>query len=130
MAQVYARIGAFYRDITMHVIEANDRGKYALLYEDIWSLLGQVAGDEQESEIVKLELLGFSQNAMLQYATKFRQDGIEKTQLEELYHIISLEIAKIVTTTEKTEQKKKNIIAFLEDTKSVIDNAFASEVGA
>ena len=48
----------------MHVIEANDRGKYALLYEDIWSLLGQVAGDEQESEIVKLELLGFSQNAM------------------------------------------------------------------
>lgn len=124
MAKVYARIGMFYRDIALDIIEANDKGKYVLLYRDIQELLSSVAEDEQESEIVRLELLAFSQNAMLQYAVKFRQDGVTKQELEEVLQMISRVTAGLVTTTEKTEQKKRNIIAFLEDTKNVVERTF------
>ncbi len=124
MAQVYARIGKFYRDITMDVIEANDKGKYALLYEDIRTLLDRVASNKQESEIVRLELLGFSQKALLQYIANFRKDGVCQEDLRQTFNIITNEISEIKTTTERTEEKRKEIALFCNDTKRAIESAF------
>lgn len=124
MVRVYARIGIFYRDIAMDVIEANDKGKYKLLYEDIKTLLHQVALDEGESEIVRLELLEFSRNAIWQYASKFKSDGISREELKELLGIISDTVIKIEPSTEKTQQKKEYISAFLEEAEEAVEIAF------
>ena len=53
-------IGSFYRDITTDITEASDKGKYKPFFDNIRELLDTVAADENESEIVRLELLELS----------------------------------------------------------------------
>lgn len=129
MAKVYSNIGIFYRDITTAITEASDKGKYKPLYENLNELLGSVAADESESEIVRLEMLELSRSAIQQYATKFKGDGVEQDKLLEMYNLISDTVKNIVTTTDKTEEKKNNTSALLEDTKRAIENAYGTTKG-
>ena len=129
MAKVYSNIGAFYRDITTDITEASDKGKYKPFFDNINELLNTVATDENESEIVRLELLELSRSAIQQYATKFKGDGISKNDLTKMYDIISDTISDIDTTADKTEEKKSMIISLLNDTKQAIETAYGTNNG-
>lgn len=126
MSKVYASIGVFYRDITTDITEANDKGKYKPFYDNLMELIDTVAMDDNESEIVRLELLELSRSAIQQYATKFKGDGISQPELEKMIDNISNIIQTIETTTDKTTQKKELTIALISDTKSTIETAFAT----
>lgn len=126
MAKVYASIGVFYRDITTEITEANDKGKYKPLYENLNELLNSVAADENESEIVRLELLELSRGAIQQYATKFKGDGVSQSELERMLDRISTIVQTIETTTEKTTEKKESTIALISDTQVTIETAFGT----
>lgn len=126
MAKVYANIGIFYRDITTAVTEANDKGKYKPLFENLSELINTVAKDENESEIVRLELLELSRSAIQQYATKFKGDGISQDSLQGMYQSIESTVKTIDTSTEKTTEKKDTTIALLDDTKSAIETAYGT----
>ena len=76
MAQVYANIGEFYRDISINTVEASDKGLYQPFFVKMNELVDQVSGNESESEIVKLELLELARSSLQQYATKFKADGV------------------------------------------------------
>lgn len=126
MANVYASIGTFYRDITTDITEADDKGKYKPFFENISELLDNVAEDEEESEIVRLELLELSRSALQQYATKFKGDGITAKEIMEVYRQISKTVKSIVTTTDTTAEKKKSTLALMETTEKAIVNAYSS----
>lgn len=129
MARVYANIGIFYRDITTNITEANDKGKYKPLYENLTELINSVAKDENESEIVRLELLELTRSAVQQYATKFKLDEISEKQLTELYESIAEITKSIETTTDKTGEMKIKTASNLLDTKLAIESAYGTGKG-
>ncbi len=129
MAKAYANIGMFYRDITTDITEASDKGKYKPLYENMTELLDSVAVNESESEIVRLELLELARNAIQQYATKFKSDGVTQEELTAMFQTVSDTVRSIETTADVTEEKKNNTIRLLEDTQNAIETAYGTEKG-
>lgn len=129
MAKVYANIGIFYRDITTNITEASDKGKYAPLFENLFELMNSIADNESESEIVRLELIELTRGAIQQYATKFKVDGITKTQLMELYDTVSSTVNSIEPTADKTEELKMTTTSNLPDTKAAIESAYSTGKG-
>lgn len=129
MAAAYANIGSFYRNIARYVVEASDKGQYKPFFDNMEKLLKSVALNENESEIVRLELLEMSRSALQQYATKFKGDGITQKQMQDMYTTISNTVSSIATTADKTEEKKNNTISLLDDTKNAIETAFGTSKG-
>lgn len=130
MARVYANVGIFYRDITTAITEANDKGKYKPHFENLIELMRTVAIDENESEIVRLELLELSRSAIQQYATKFKVDGITQDELVQLLNKISSIINSINTTTDKTTEMMNTTKRLLEDTQIAVETAYSTNKGA
>lgn len=129
MARVYANIGIFYRDITTNITEANDKGKYKPLFENLTELMSSVAADENESEIVRLELIELTRGAIQQYATKFKMDGVTEVQLTELYNTVANTVNSIETTADKTDDLKATTVSNLPDTKAAIESAYGTSKG-
>ena len=129
MAKVYANIGIFYRDITTNITEASDKGKYKPLLENLTELMNTVAIDESESEIVRLELIELTRSAIQQYATKFKVDGVEKSELVDLYELVSSTVNSIETTADKTEEKRTTTINLLSDTLNAVEAAYGTNKG-
>lgn len=129
MAKVYANIGTFYRDITTDITEASDKGKYKPFFDNINELLNSVATDEDESEIVRLELLELSRSAIQQYATKFKGDGISEKDITKMYELVEKTVTGITTTADKTEEKKNKTVSLLSDTKQAIETAYGTKTG-
>jgi len=129
MAKVYANIGIFYRDITTNITEANDKGKYKPLFENLTELMNSVAANESESEIVRLELIELTRGAIQQYATKFKVDGITEEQLTDLYNSVANTVNSIETTADKTDELKATTVSNLPDTKAAIESAYGTSKG-
>ena len=129
MAKVYANIGIFYRDITTNITEANDKGKYKPLFENLTELMNSVAANENESEIVRLELIELTRGAIQQYATKFKVDGITEEQLTDLYNSVANTVNSIETTADKTDELKATTVSNLPDTKAAIESAYGTSKG-
>lgn len=129
MAKVYANIGIFYRDITTHVTEASDQKLYRPLLNNLSELVDTVAGDEAESEIVRLELLALTRSAIQQYATKFKIDGVAQSELEGLLQQVEEDLSTIQTTTDKTQQLKQSVQSLLEDTRAAVQAAYGTNQG-
>lgn len=129
MAKVYANIGTFYREISTDITEASDKGKYKPFFDNINELLNSVAIDENESEIVRLELLELSRSALQQYATKFKGDGISETDIMKMYDLVEKTATEITTTADKTEEKKNKTVSLLSDTKQAIITAYGTKTG-
>lgn len=129
MARVYVNIGSFYRDITTDITEASDKGKYKPFFDNIRELLDTVATDENESEIVRLELLELSRSALQQYATKFKGDGISQTDMMQMYDQVERTVTGISATADTTEHKKEATVSLLADTKKAIETAYATKGG-
>ena len=127
MARVYANIGIFYRDITTNITEATDKGKYRPLFDNLTELMNTVALNQNESEIVRLELLELARGAIQQYATKFKIDGVTEDELNSLYGIVADTANSIYPTADRTSVMKKTIIENLSDTKEAIKTAYSTQ---
>ncbi len=129
MAKAYANIGIFYRDITTAITEANDKGKYKPLFDNLNELMNSVAANENESEIVRLELLDRTRGAIQQYATKFKVDGVTEDQLTALYSLVDKTVNSIESTADVTDKLKQSIISNLPGTKNAIESAYGTSKG-
>ncbi|MBQ7132690.1 MAG: serine/threonine protein kinase [Oscillospiraceae bacterium] len=129
MAKAYANIGIFYRDITTNITEANDKGKYMPLFDNIKDLIETVASDESESEIVRLELVEMCRNAIHQYATKFKIDQVSEEDLLELYTDIE-DILDSIEVPDDPEDvrtiKKTATMNEMESTRAAIETAYGT----
>lgn len=129
MAKVYANVGIFYRDITTAITEASDKGKYQPLFENLSELIDTVAMDDNETEIVRLELLELSRSAIQQYATKFKNDGISQSELDSMLDNIEIIAKSIYTTTDLTDEKKASITKFVGDARTAVELAYGTNKG-
>lgn len=129
MAKVYANVGIFYRDITTAITEASDKGRYQPLFENLSELIDTVAMDDNETEIVRLELLELSRSAIQQYATKFKNDGISQTELDSMLDNIEVIAKSIDTTTDLTDEKKASITEFIGDAREAVELAYGTNKG-
>ena len=133
MAKVYLNVGKFYRDIQANIAEANDKGTYRELFDNLKGLMDEVAFDETEGEIVRLELVELVRSAAQQYATKFKLDGVSVNELTGLYGSAVEALSKIeVPEDDKTDVrtvKKMKTEQHMQDTKAAIETAYGTGKG-
>ena len=127
MAKMYRDIGQFNRDVTLKVQEASDKGTYFPYWQNISELVGIVSEAQDENEIVNLEVYKLAMNAIETYARKFKADDVPQDEMQVLFNTIKSGVEQIVTTTDKTEQMKKDILARFVATEEVIKNTYAKE---
>lgn len=89
-----------------------------------------VAEDENESEIVRLELLEMSRSAIHQYATKFKSDGVSKEELTNLFKRIESIVDDVLVPEDDKNDirtiKKNNIVSKMKDTEDAIETAYGT----
>ena len=127
MAQVYSNVGIFYRDITTNITEASDKGKYRPMFNNLNELIENVAKNDNETEIVRLELLELARSAIQQYATKFKNDQVSYDEITLMLSDIQSLATSINTTTDIPKKKKETILKYLNDTKTTVDLAYGTE---
>lgn len=130
MAKVYSRIGTFYSEISVNTIEASDKGLYKPFFADVAELLDSVAVDPDESEIVRLELLKLSCDALVTYPTKFKTDGVTEEELMEMCDKIQLASESISPSTDQTKKLSDEIISLYGKAKEEIQTAFSTNMPA
>lgn len=127
MAQVYSNVGIFYRDITTNITEASDKGKYRPMFNNLNELIENVAKNDNETEIVRLELLELARSAIQQYATKFKNDQVSYDEITSMLSDIQSLTTSINATTDLTQGKKETILTYINDTKTTVDLAYGTE---
>jgi tetratricopeptide (TPR) repeat protein len=126
MAEVYSNVGIFYRDIQTAVTEADDKGRYKPLFDNIVQMTESIAKNENESEIVRLELLELGRSALQQYATKLKVDGVTEDEMRALLSDIRSILENIQTTTETSTNRKEESLRHIGQTQKAIDTAFST----
>ncbi|RDU22815.1 serine/threonine protein kinase [Anaerosacchariphilus polymeriproducens] len=124
MATVYKEIGIFYRDVPQKAIEGSDQGMYFAFFQKMKELLSLT--EVETSEIVNLELYELARDSMMQYATKFKTDGVEKNTLMNVYKKLESGVKSVNTTTDKTKSMKEETVKLLESTKKAIITAYGT----
>lgn len=124
MATVYRDIGKFNQEITLHIEEASDQGKYSPYWENIKVMLDLIDNNPNESEIVKLELYKLTIYSIETYARKFKSDGVEEEDIRSVIESVKKRTNDVAVTTEKTEQIKNDVIDRFGNTEKAVDNAF------
>lgn len=124
MATIYKDIGKFNRDINLNIEEASDKGQYSPYWENIKELVSTISNSKNESEIIELEVYKLSMYSIENYARKFKSDGVEQTDMFDLYNIVKQAIPKVDTTSDKTEQIKNDVTSRLASAEKAIENAY------
>lgn len=127
MAVIYRDIGRFNQNITLHIEEASDKGKYKPYWEKIKGLIKMVDKSPEESEIVKLELYKLTMYSIETYARKFKLDGVKESDLREVTEAVKQSTKDVEVTAEKTETIKKDVVGRFALTEKAVDNAFRKE---
>lgn len=129
MAKVYSNIGIFYRDITTAVTEADDKGIYAPFFRDLQTMMQEIGGDENESEMIRLQLLELGRSAIQQYASKLKQDGVPEADMMNMLQSIEENLESIQTNTEKTDQIRQESLQHMAPTRQAVRTAFSTKGG-
>ena len=123
MSQIYADIGQFYTDIDKAVIEGCDYGMYETLFERLEQMV-DMAGEDEETEIVCLEVYRLVMNAINARAGKFCTDKVPKERVIELCNNVS-ELTKATdTSAQLTKEMKESIIENIDDTIESVELAY------
>ena len=132
LAKVYRDVGIFYRDIATRLNEVSDDGMYKELFYNIQDLMGTVANDEDEAEIVRLELLEMARSTLHRYATRLKRDGVSEQEMEDLFQSIIENLDTIYTTEDESDKvylMKKSIQEQMKDTRTAVKAAFSTAKG-
>ena len=124
MATIYRDIGVFNRDITLNIEEASDKGKYAPYWQNIKELVEMITSSEDESEIIELEVYKLTMYSIETYARKFKADDITQADMNSVFETVSEATNDVSTTSDKTEQLKKDVQSRIEATRNAIENAY------
>ena len=122
LATTYEQIGLFYKNITVSVNEASDKGMYVEYFNNLSSLMSEM--DEEQSEMLKLEVYKLCINSLETYAYKIASDGVSKeNEMMMLENIIGI-VEKMETTSEKTDAMKTEILERNDFVREAIEKAY------
>lgn len=122
LANTYEQIGLFYKNITVSVNEASDKGMYIEYFNNLSALLSEI-GDEQ-SEILKLEVYKLCMNSLETYAYKIASDGVSKESESNMLEEIIARVEAMETTSDKTNQMREEILERNEFAREAIEKAY------
>lgn len=125
-AKAYMSIGEFYRDIQLNVDKGKDKGMYKTLFSNLQEVISTIAENSEESDKVRLDVLGLARAAIHQYATGFKKDGITRTEINEMLNDIEACLRNITDSTTLIEQMKNEINTLLPDTKNAVNAAYGT----
>ena len=126
LAEVYYEVGYFYQNIAKKAMEGEDNGAYTDLYDSLTKLVDQVASDESEKEIVRLELCNLAQYAIGQYATGFKSDGISEEGLTTLLDDVEECTNAVSAASESLSELKQEILNSLDATREEVSRAYGT----
>ncbi len=122
IANTYEQIGLFYKNITVSVNEASDKGMYKDYFDNLSSLLSVI--EEEQSEMLKLEVYKLCINSLETYAYKISSDGVSKeSEMMMLDNVID-KVEGLETTSEKTDAMKTDILERNKFAKEAIEKAY------
>ena len=121
-ADVYYAVGEFYASITELQQTGEDKGLYVEFFSNLSSLMETVGKNEEETEIVRLEMLELARSAAQQYATKFKRDGIKQSDIESMLS----EIENIAKSMDTDLELKNTVLSLMDDTKSDVSLAYGT----
>lgn len=124
MAKIYSDIGKFNRDITLNIEEASDKGKYAPYWENMEELVNMISNSNDENEIVELETYKLVIYSIETYARKFKADGIDQSQMNNMFLKVKRKAANVSVTSDKTEKLKSDVMKRFSAAETAIENAF------
>lgn len=124
MAKIYSDIGKFNRDITLNIEEASDKGKYSPYWSNMQELVEMISSSDDENEIIELEVYKLTMYSIETYARKFKADGITQDQMDNLFKTVKTKASDVLTTSDKTEQLKIDVINRFDAAQVAIENAF------
>ena len=124
MASTYRDIGVFNRDIPLNVMEASDSGLYGPYWTNLVTLVDMIQNSQEDSEIIRLEVYRLTVNAIDSYARKFRSEGVNQTQMQNLFDRVENGVNQMVTTSDKTSDICDDIKGKLSSARQAIDAAF------
>lgn len=121
-ADVYFAVGDFYSSITELQKTGEDKGLYREFFSNLSNLMETVGKNEEETEIVRLEMLELSRSAAQQYATKFKRDAVALNDIQGMLNDIEM-VAKSMDTD---LELKDTILNLIDDTKSEVTLAYST----
>lgn len=124
-ADVYYAVGNFYSSITELQKTGEDKGVYKEFFENLKTLMNSVGKNQDETEIVRLEMLELARSASQQYATKFKRDSVPQGEINTMLSDIE-SIAKAMDTD---LELKETILSLVEDTKADVALAYGTSEG-
>lgn len=133
MAVVYANIGDFYAEIQTAVEEAADSGMYGNYWEDLTGLVDLIEQENTDKEIVSLEMYRLVVNSIENYAVKFRNDKVEKYELQEMMDKIKKQFqdkgsaAAADQASDKIRELQQHITGRIEAAERAIETAYIND---
>ena len=124
MARVYYEVGTFYRTIVEDIMEGSDKGKYLPFFTNMESLVPEILENDNESEIIRLELIELTRSAIQQYAVKFRSDGVKEESITSLLDTVSDTLEHILTTSDTTEEKRQRSLELMPAAYEALQTAY------
>lgn len=124
-AEVYSAVGDFYNSITELQKTGEDKGMYSKFFDNLISLMKTVGKNENETEIVRLEILELARSAVQQYATKFKRDGVEQSDIDSML----TDIGNIAENLDTDLELKDTILGLLDDTRADVALAYGTGKG-
>lgn len=127
--EAYISIGEFYRDVKSNVDKGKDKGMYKPLFDNISSLIKNVAMNSNESERVRLEVLDLARSVIHQYTTNLKRDGVTEASLKTMLSEISSCLVQIPDTTDKISEMKSRTQRFMPDAEKAVEIAYNTYSG-
>lgn len=122
LAQIYAGIAEFNKNIVAHINEGDDAGLYEPYFNNLQKL-NELATAEG-NDVVILETSALTSDALATYARKFRADGINQKDMQSLLDTALDNARSVHPTTDKLDKEQAAIIEAETAVKEAISNAF------
>ena len=108
LAKTYEQIALFYKNITVSINEASDKGMYIEYFNNLTVLLSSV--EKEQNEMLRLEVYKLCINYLETYAYKFVADGVNKESENAMLNLVIKSTEEIETTSPITDEMKKEVL--------------------
>jgi len=122
LAYAYEQIGTFYKNITVSVNEASDKGMYIEYFTNLESLIAGI--NEEQSEMLRLEVYKLAMNSLETYAYKIASDGVEQERELGMLEGVMDSVKSLNTSSDKTDVMKEDILSREASVKEAIEKAY------
>jgi len=130
-AEIYFQLASFDTDLSKHIAEGKEDGFFKLYFANLVKLNAMLVAEQ--NRIVKFKAVSITMVAIEMYAGRFKDDGINQTELAELYRD-TIRILDGILFSEETSKElywqKQEIEGRKPSIEQAISDAYREKAGA